>query len=116
MRRHARVFDLLGLPLSSWAALTLHGGKSGRADALVEVIGDLPDDIRSRLTLENDERAFSAAEVLEICVRAGVPMVFDAHHHVLKEKLNGFEDPSIRFSNSVNLESAIPFAQFLVKL
>lgn len=23
-------------------------------------------------------------------------MVFDAHHHVLKEKLNGFEDPSIR--------------------
>ena len=96
MRRHARVFDLLGLPRSSWAALTLHGGKSGRADALVEVIGDLPDNIRSRLTLENDERAYSAAEVLEICFRAGVPMVFDAHHHVLKEKLNGFEHPSIR--------------------
>lgn len=33
MRRHARVFDLLGLPRSSRAALTLHGGKSGRADA-----------------------------------------------------------------------------------
>lgn len=96
MRRHARVFDLLGLPRSSWSALTLHGGKSGRAGALVEVIGGLPDGIRSRLTLENDERAYSAAEVLEICSRAGVPMVFDAHHHVLKEKLEGFEHPSVR--------------------
>lgn len=96
MNRHARVFELLGLPRSSWSAFTIHGGKAGRADTLVEVIGDLPDEIRCRLVLENDERAYSAADVLQICGRTGLPMVFDAHHHVLKENLGSFEDPSVR--------------------
>ena len=34
---HARIFDLMGLPQSSWALMNIHGGKSQRADNLVEV-------------------------------------------------------------------------------
>ena len=92
---HARIFDLMGLPRSSWALMNVHGGKGDRPERLISVIRDLPDPIRLRLTLENDEYTYSAAELLKVCHDAEVPMVFDAHHHVVHEKLESYEDPSV---------------------
>jgi UV DNA damage endonuclease len=95
LKTHARVMDMLTQPRSSWAVIQIHGGKSGRAEQLVRVIQHLPEAIRSRLALENDEYSYSASEILEVCRAASVPMVFDAHHHVVHEKLDSYEDPSI---------------------
>jgi UV DNA damage endonuclease len=95
LQMHADIMDLLGQPRSPWALLEIHGGKSNRADALVERIATLPDAIRCRLGLENDEYAYSAAEIADISLRSGVPMVFDAHHHVVHEDLPSYEDPSV---------------------
>ena len=95
LSKQARWFDLLGLPRSSWAAINIHGGKIGRGKEIVEVIHSLPENIRSRLTLENDERAYGATDILGLCRQAGVPMMFDPHHHVVKEKLETYNDPSI---------------------
>lgn len=92
---HARTLDLLGLPRSPWSLMNIHGGKSQRIDRLVEVVSQLPDEIRNRLTFENDEYAYSSKEILEVCQRTGVPMVFDAHHHICHEKLDSYEDPSV---------------------
>lgn len=91
----ARVLDLLRQPRSPWAAIQLHGGKGGRGERLIGVIAELPDPIRSRLALENDESAYSAAEILTVCRAAGVPMVFDAHHHLVHEKLPGYDHPDV---------------------
>lgn len=95
LQMHADIMDLLEQPRSPWALLEIHGGKGNRADALVERIARLPDAIRCRLGLENDEYSYGAQEIYEICMRAGVPMVFDAHHHVVHEKLASYEDPSV---------------------
>lgn len=95
LERHACTFDLLGLPRSPWSLMNIHGGKSQRPDQLVRVIGELPEAIKSRLALENDEYAYSASEILEVCQRAGVPMVFDAHHHICHENLDSYDHPSI---------------------
>ena len=95
LERQARTFDLLGLPRSPWALMNIHGGKSQRTEQLIQVIGELPEPIRSRLTFENDEHAYSASEILEVCKRTGVPMVFDAHHHVCHEHLTSYEHPSV---------------------
>lgn len=92
---HAQLFDLLGLPRSPWALMNIHGGKSQRIDRLVQVISELPANIRDRLTFENDEYAYSSKEILEVCKRSGVPMVFDAHHHICREGLETYEDPSV---------------------
>ena len=97
MRDHAQIFDLLNLPQTSWSAMILHGGKAGRAAALIETIRQLPPNIRSRLVLENDEYAYGAAEILDVCRAAGVPMVFDGHHHIIREKLDSYEHPSLAF-------------------
>lgn len=91
----AHLFDLMGLSQSPWNLMNIHGGKGDRAERLVEVIRSLPTAIRSRLTLENDENTYSAAEILEVCRAAQVPMVFDAHHHLVHEKLANYDDPSV---------------------
>ncbi|MCU1290388.1 MAG: UV-damage endonuclease [Acidobacteria bacterium] len=95
LKMHARTMDLLKQPRSEWAAMTIHGGKSGRADRMVENIGKLPEEIRSRIVLENDEYTYSSDEILDICRRARVPMVFDAHHHICHEGLEDYNDESV---------------------
>lgn len=78
----ARVMDALGLPRSPWAGINIHGGKAGRLAQLRGVVDALPDAVRSRLTLENDERAYS---VLDLC-GVGVPVVFDPHHEAVRSR------------------------------
>ncbi|ACK72494.1 UV-endonuclease UvdE [Gloeothece citriformis PCC 7424] len=92
---HSRMLDLLQLPQSPWSLMNIHGGKGDRREKLIEVIQNLPDSIRFRLTLENDEYTYSAASILEICQAAQIPMVFDAHHHIIHEHLDTYEDPSV---------------------
>jgi UV DNA damage endonuclease len=95
LETHAHVMDLLEQPRSSWALIEIHGGKGGRADRLVENIARLPEAVRSRIAFENDEYIYGAEEILDVCRRAGVPMVFDAHHHIVHEKLDSYEHPSV---------------------
>lgn len=95
LKTHAQVFDLLGLPRSPWSLMNIHGGKSDRPERLIQVIQSLPDEIRLRLTLENDEYAYSSQEILDVCRAAKIPMVFDAHHHLIHEKLDSYDHPSV---------------------
>jgi UV DNA damage endonuclease len=96
LEMHAHIMDLLRQPCSPWALLEIHGGKSSRGQALIERIATLPDSIRLRLGLENDEYSYSAQEIYEICMQSGVPMVFDAHHHIVHEKLDSYDHPSVQ--------------------
>lgn len=95
LQMHADIMDLLQQPRSPWALLEIHGGKAGRGRELVQAIARLPEAIRCRLGLENDEYAYGASDIHAICMEAGVPMIFDAHHHVVHEGLSSYEDPSI---------------------
>ena len=95
LRMHARILDMLGQPRSHACPMELHGGKGDRPDALIRVIAGLDENIRSRLILENDEDAYSAQEILDVCWQTGVPMVFDAHHHVCHHKLTSYEEASV---------------------
>ena len=94
LNTHAYVLDLLGLPRSPWALMNVHGGKGDRAKRLITNILQLPFEVRSRLTIENDEHTYSSLEVADICREAKIPMVFDAHHHLIKEKLPSYDHPS----------------------
>ncbi|MBA3600721.1 MAG: UV DNA damage repair endonuclease UvsE [Acidobacteria bacterium] len=95
LRMHARTLDMLQQPRSEWATMNIHGGKGDRTDKLVESVGKLPDNIRVRIAFENDEHAYSSAQILEVCRRASVPMVFDAHHHICREKLDDYNHQSV---------------------
>ncbi|MGG1660336.1 UV DNA damage repair endonuclease UvsE [Brevibacillus sp. NRS-1366] len=81
---HARVFDLLGLDDNS--VLVTHVGgvfddKAASLDRFVSNFERLPDHVKKRLVLENDDTSFTMRDVLELCERLGLPMVLDIHHH-----------------------------------
>lgn len=95
LKTHARILDLLGLPRSPWALMNIHGGKGDRAQRLIDNIQQLPHNVYSRLTLENDEHAYSSQAIANICQIAGIPMVFDAHHHLVHENLDSYDCPSV---------------------
>ena len=66
--------------------INIHGGgaygdKPASLKRLLSILKGLPDDILSRLTLENDDRTFSPADLLPICRATGVPLTYDVHHH-----------------------------------
>jgi UV DNA damage endonuclease len=78
---HAWMFDCMGLEQTPYAAINIHGGKSARTEKLIQTILSLPGNIRSRLTLENDESAYSLADLLPVHAVTAVPIVWDSHHH-----------------------------------
>lgn len=81
LKRHAFVADALSLPSSPFSAINIHGGKGGEGERLKRGIESLPQSVRDRLTLENDESAYSVADLLPISLATGVPIVLDSHHH-----------------------------------
>ena len=95
LAKHALWMDLMGLDQSPWNLMNIHAGKAGRGEQLVKVVETLPDNIRNRLTFENDEHGYSSAEVLDICRRTGCPFVFDCHHHLIHDNLASYDDPSM---------------------
>ena len=58
-----------------------YGDKHSALDRLEKVIFRLPPEIRSRLTLENDDRTYTPRDLLPLCRRTGVPLAYDVHHH-----------------------------------
>jgi UV DNA damage endonuclease len=80
----AEMLDLMNL--GPEAVLVIHIGgayddKSAALDRWVACYRDLPEPARRRLVLENDDVRFSAADVIRIHDRTGVPLVFDMQHH-----------------------------------
>lgn len=77
---HAWLFDAMGLDHSPKYAINIHGGKANRSSRLIEQIKSLPDNVRKRLTLENDENSYDVVQLLEVHQETGIPVVFDSHH------------------------------------
>ena len=81
---HARVLDSLQTEESSKIILHIggsYGDKKAAADRFIREYQLLPEEVRRRLILENDERNYTIAEVLYIAEAIGCPVVFDNLHH-----------------------------------
>ena len=59
----------------------VYGNKITALDRLIEKISQLSVEVRSRLTLENDDKSFAPSDLLPICLETGIPFVYDVHHH-----------------------------------
>ena len=86
---HGEFFDMLGLPRDHYAKINIHvgaayGDKPVALNTFVRNFERLPESVRLRLTVENDDREslYSTLELYEgVYKRTGIPIVFDYHHH-----------------------------------
>lgn len=77
----AMVAEWVGADVVNIHAGGAYGDKPGSLKRLAAVIRSLPETVRSRLTIENDDRTFSPYDLLPVCRETGVPLVYDVHHH-----------------------------------
>ncbi|GGD87696.1 UV DNA damage repair endonuclease UvsE [Paenibacillus nasutitermitis] len=85
---HLQMLEAMGL--GEEAKCNIHvggayGDKLASAERFVKQFGGLPGKIRSRITLENDDKTFTVRETLEAAEAVGAPMVLDIHHHAVND-------------------------------
>ena len=91
LKVHGDLFDMIGLPRTPYAKLNIHvgaayGDKPFALDNFCRNFERLPDNVRTRLTVENDDKPslYATDELYEgVYKRIGIPIVFDYHHHRL---------------------------------
>lgn len=85
---HAELLSLLKMPPQQDrdAVMILHlggvfGDKAATLDRFRENYARLPQGIKDRLVLENDDVSWSVHELLPLCEELNIPMVLDFHHN-----------------------------------
>lgn len=79
---HQRLLaDLCGATEINLHAGGVYGDKVAALDRLWREIDTLPEPLRQKLTLENDDRSYTPAELLPLCRELGIPFTYDVHHH-----------------------------------
>lgn len=89
---HSALFRAMGF--GPKPQLVLHAGglyknKQQSLERFCQQFTILPDDIRRRIMIENDDKVYSASDVLALSQMTGAPMLLDVHHH---RCLNAGED------------------------
>ena len=75
--------------VAEWVAadvINIHGGGAfgDKPRALADFarcVDRLSARVRSRLTVENDDKLFTPADLLPVSKSSGIPLVYDVHHH-----------------------------------
>lgn len=86
LEHHTRMLESMGLDERYKCNIHIGGAYGNKKQAHARFLRQfeaLPERIRHRITLENDDKTFTALETLEAAESAGVPMVLDIHHHAV---------------------------------
>lgn len=83
----ARLIDAVQDDATGKIILHVGGAYDDRSASLrrfEDVAGRLPEAVRRRLVIENDDTVYSTEEVLSLSDATGLPVVFDWFHHTIK--------------------------------
>lgn len=86
LRYGARVLDLLEQGPESRVVLHVGGAAPSRPEALEvahRFLDEMPEDLRNRITVEHDDKVWTAREVLPLAREHGIPMVGDNLHNAV---------------------------------
>lgn len=88
LRIHGELMDVMGMPRSHQSKINIHlggafGDKVSSIDRWCKNLERVPESVRARLTLENDDKVncYSVVDLHSVWKRTGTPIVFDYHHH-----------------------------------
>ena len=122
---HGEVFDMMGLSRTPYNKINIHiggvyGDKKSAMERFCKNFERLPESVKSRLTVENDDKAtmYSVKDLFYgVHAVIGIPIVFDYHHHrfndgglteegALKVAISTWGDivPVVHYSESRNIE------------
>jgi UV DNA damage endonuclease len=77
----AAMAEMVGADTVVFHGGSVAGGAAAAVDRLERGIGLLSERARRVVALENDDHRFTPSDLLPLCRRVGVPLVYDVHHH-----------------------------------
>jgi UV DNA damage endonuclease len=91
---NATFLNMMGMPKDSVIVFHIGGAYCDKPTTMKRFIKNfkqIPDEVRKRLVLENDEKCYDVADVLTICEAVNAPMVFDIFHYYCYKKYHPTE-------------------------
>ncbi|GAB3990105.1 UV DNA damage repair endonuclease UvsE [Spirosoma daeguense] len=95
----SELFDLMGLKPSHWNKINIHAGgtygdKVATLKRFAQNFGLLSENLRARLTVENDDRMslYTVEDLVMLYESIGTPIVFDYFHHSLNPGIQTEEE------------------------
>lgn len=129
LEAHALLFKAMGLPLEPQLVIHVGGFYKNKDLSLQRFLNEfskLPDHLRYRLMLENDDKIYGASDVLNLCKKIEQPMVLDIHHHACMSQGESLADlwenivktwgdkrPKIHVSSPKNAKDCRSHADFI---
>ena len=93
---HAKMLECLGVDNQHKIVLHvggIYGDKKEALERFEQNFRRLPEAVRNRLIIENDDRLYNIEDVLTLAHRLHVPAVYDNLHHVINPPPSGGTDP-----------------------
>jgi len=92
LNHHGWLFDMMGLDQTPYYSINIHGGRKEQGALFAQSFQQLDESVRSRLTVENCEFAYSVSQLLPISQELDIPVCFDSHHHRFNDGGMSVED------------------------
>ena len=73
--------ELIGAEIINVHIGGVYGDKEKTLHRFARRYRKLPSAIRARLTVENDDRSYTPADLHPLCMEEGIGLVYDVHHH-----------------------------------
>jgi UV DNA damage endonuclease len=77
----ARLAEAVGADVINIHAGGVYGDKLAALKRFADVYDALPESVRRRLSIENDDTSYTPEDLLPLCEQRAIPMVYDVHHH-----------------------------------
>ncbi|HEY7611749.1 MAG TPA: UV DNA damage repair endonuclease UvsE [Gemmatimonadales bacterium] len=81
LEHQAGMAEMVGADTVVFHGGSAAGGVPAAVERLARGLDLLSDTARRVIALENDDHRFAPADLLPLCRKLGVPLVYDAHHH-----------------------------------
>ena len=111
---HVKIYQAMGL--DSKLVLHVGGATLGKIDAkkrFIITFLSLPDELKSSIILENDDKIFTLEDTLSLCEKLHIPFVLDYLHYLCnntKEKLDNYWERICKTWEGTGLNPKIHFS------
>ncbi|MCP8616141.1 UV DNA damage repair endonuclease UvsE [Salirhabdus salicampi] len=85
LKYHRLLLKGMGLDSTHRCVIHLGGAYKDKEESLERFVsnwGTVPRTIQNMVMLENDDKTYNIQDVLYVCEKLNIPMVFDLHHHL----------------------------------
>ncbi|MDG5789584.1 UV DNA damage repair endonuclease UvsE [Evansella sp. AB-P1] len=103
LRLHRQLLKGMNMDITHRCVMHVGGSYKDKDTALERFIDNwsfVPEEIQRMIMLENDDKSFHSKDVLYLCEKLGIPLVFDYHHHLVNHEREEWREDWERIVNT----------------